>query len=63
MKENHATIIYDKAKDNYTVMAQGDLTVNNKVVKTKILESGDVISAGGTTIVFDKGKTKLRKKK
>lgn len=68
MKKNHATIQFDKAKSAYTIVADGDLTVNNRSVKSKVLESGDVISAGGSTIVFDEGmmtkmKTKKKKKK
>jgi Ca-activated chloride channel family protein len=68
MKKNHATIQFDKTKSAYTIVADGDLTVNNRSTKSKILESGDVISAGGSTIVFDEGmmtrlKTKKKKKK
>ncbi len=68
MKKNHATVQFDKTKSAYTIVADGDLTVNNRRVKSKVLESGDVISAGGSTIVFDEGmmtkmKTKKKKKK
>jgi hypothetical protein len=37
------------------VVGSGDLTVNNRPVKTKVLEPGDVIDVGGATIVFDDG--------
>ncbi len=58
VKEKHATISFDKAKKQYTIVANGNLTVNNKPVKTKYLEPGDVINVGGSTIVFDDGKVK-----
>jgi Ca-activated chloride channel family protein len=55
VKEQHATVIYDAKKNSYTVVGSGDLTVNNRPVKTKVLEPGDVIDVGGATIVFDDG--------
>ena len=55
IKEKHATVVFDKTKKQYTIVADGNLTVNNKPVKTKLLEPGDVINVGGTTIVFDDG--------
>jgi Ca-activated chloride channel family protein len=55
VKEQHATVIYDSKKKSYTVVGTGDLTVNNRPVKTKVLEPGDVIDVGGATIVFDDG--------
>ena len=53
VKQNHATIVFDRNKKQYTVVAEGDITVNNRQVKSKKLEAGDVINVGGTTIVFD----------
>ena len=50
---NAATIVFDKTKGSYTVSADSDLTVNNKPVKTKTLEPGDVINMSGTVVVFD----------
>ena len=55
IKERHATVLYDAKKKAYTVVGSGDLTVNNRPVKTKLLEPGDVIDVGGATIVFDDG--------
>ena len=55
VKEQHATVVYDSKKKAYTVVGSGDLTVNNRPVKTKVLEPGDVIDVGGATIVFDDG--------
>jgi Ca-activated chloride channel family protein len=55
IKEKHATVVYDAKKKAYTVVGSGDLTVNNRPVKTKVLEPGDVIDVGGATIVFDDG--------
>ncbi|MBN2041053.1 MAG: VWA domain-containing protein [Spirochaetes bacterium] len=55
IKEKHATVAFDAKNKGYTIVADGNLTVNNKPVKTKLLEPGDVINVGGTTIVFDDG--------
>jgi len=55
VKEQHATVVFDSKKNAYTVVGSGDLTVNNRPVKTKVLEPGDVIDVGGATIVFDDG--------
>ncbi len=64
MKKNHATIQFDNKRNAYTIVADGDLTVNNRATKSRVLESGDVISAGGSTIVFDEGMmTRMKKKK
>ncbi len=56
-----------KQKDGeYTLVSEdAPVTVNKKQVKTKVLRSGDVITIGNTTIVFDEGvaKTALRDKK
>ena len=55
VKEQHATVVFDAKKKAYTVAGAGDLSVNNQPVKTRVLEPGDVIDVGGTTIVFDDG--------
>jgi Ca-activated chloride channel homolog len=55
LKEQHATVIFDAKKKAYTVVGSGDLRVNNRPVKTKVLEPGDVIDVEGATIVFDDG--------
>jgi Ca-activated chloride channel family protein len=55
IKERHATVVYDPKKKAYTVAGTGEVTVNNRPVKTKVLEPGDVIDVGGATIVFDDG--------
>ena len=55
LKEQHATVIFDSKRKAYTVVGSGELTVNNRPVKTKVLEPGDVIDVGGATIVFDDG--------
>lgn len=53
LKDNAATIAFDDKRNRYTIAAQSDLTVNNKPVKTKILEPGDVINMAGTVVVFE----------
>lgn len=55
VKDQHATVIYNEKRNTYTLISDGELKVNNKRVKTKILESGDVINVEGTSIVFDDG--------
>jgi Ca-activated chloride channel homolog len=55
IREKHATVFFDDSKKQYTIIADGNISVNNKPVKTKLLEPGDVINVGGTTIVFDDG--------
>jgi Ca-activated chloride channel homolog len=55
-----------KDGETYTIVSDdAPVTVNKKLVKTKVLRSGDVITIGNTTIVFDEGvaKTALREKK
>jgi len=41
----------------------GPVTVNNRNVQTRVLKSGDVIKVGDTTVVFDSGIEKKKKKK
>jgi len=53
IREQHATIIFDPKDKSYTVVGTGEIFVNNQPVKTRTLESGDVIDVGGATIVFD----------
>ncbi len=53
VREQHATIIFDPKDKSYTVVGTGDILVNNQPVKTRTLESGDVIDVGGASIVFD----------
>jgi Ca-activated chloride channel homolog len=53
LKEEHATILFDPKDRSYTVVGSGDITVNNRQVRTRKLEPGDVIDVGGATIVFD----------
>jgi Ca-activated chloride channel homolog len=55
IRDNHATIVYDNAKKAFTVVSEDAIKVNNKKTKSRILEDGDVLNVGGTTIVFDKG--------
>jgi Ca-activated chloride channel family protein len=51
----HATVLYDPKTRSYTVVGGGDITVNNRPVKSRRLQAGDVIDVGGATIVFDDG--------
>jgi Ca-activated chloride channel family protein len=55
VRSEHATVLYDPKSHSYTIVGSGDLTVNNRPVKTRKLEAGDVIDVGGATIVFDDG--------
>jgi Ca-activated chloride channel family protein len=51
----HATVLFDPKNRSYTVVGGGDIMVNNRPVKSRRLEAGDVIDVGGATIVFDDG--------
>jgi Ca-activated chloride channel family protein len=53
MKESAATIVFDKKGGTYTIAADSDMTVNNKPVKNKKLEPGDVINIAGTVVVYN----------
>lgn len=53
LKSSHATILFDEKQNAYTVVADSPLTVNNRTVSKKRLESGDVINMAGTVVVFD----------
>ena len=53
VREQHATVVYDPKTRSYTIV--GEVTVNNRPVKNRRLEAGDVIDVGGATIVFDDG--------
>ena len=55
IKDKHATIVYDNARKAFTVVSEEAIKVNNKRTTTRVLEDGDVLNVGGTTIVFDKG--------
>ena len=62
VQEEHATILFDPKDKSYTIVGGGDVTVNNQPVKTRKLESGDVIDVGGATIVFENEKNKEKGK-
>ena len=55
VKAEHATVLYDPKSKSYTIVGGGDITVNNRPVKSRRLEPGDVIDVGGATIVYDDG--------
>lgn len=58
IEEKHAAIVFDNKKKKYTLIGEAGMKVNNKPVKTRVLDSGDVINIGGTTIVFDENDMK-----
>ena len=59
LKASHATILFDEVRGEYTVAAPSDLTVNNRPVAKKRLESGDVINMAGTVVVFDDAESSM----
>jgi Ca-activated chloride channel family protein len=63
LKASHATILFDEAKNIYTVVSDSPVTVNNHEVTRKRLESGDVINMAGTVVVFDETLAKKTRKK
>lgn len=62
LKGSHATIVFDADRKTYAIKADGELRVNNKPVKTKILEPGDMIDMAGTVVVFDEPMKPPKKK-
>ena len=56
VQDEHAAVIFDPREKRYTVVAKGEILVNNQPVRTRKLEPGDVIDVGGATIVFDQPK-------
>jgi len=69
LKPEHATVLYDEKSGGYTLVGEGNITVNNRKLQgTRKLSDGDVVNIEGTTIVFDSGtpgdkKDKKEKKK
>lgn len=60
LKDNAATVVYDKTRARYTIVAESGVTVNNKPVKNRVLEDGDVINMAGTVVVFDDRKKPVK---
>jgi Ca-activated chloride channel family protein len=59
VKPEHATIVRDEKSGAYTLVGEGDVTVNNRRVSgSRKLSDGDVVNIEGTTIVFDSGSEK-----
>lgn len=56
LKSSQATIVFDNKKNRFTIIGEGATRVNNRNIKTKVLEPGDVIDVCGTTVVFDNNK-------
>jgi hypothetical protein len=48
-----ATVVYDETRNTYTVQSDEEIRVNNRPVKKKKLEPGDVLTIGESTVVFD----------
>lgn len=55
VKNNHATVVFDRRSQRYKLTGKGKLHVNNRPITTKILEPGDLINIDGVTMVFDSG--------
>jgi Ca-activated chloride channel family protein len=53
---NHATVLFDKKTNGYTLISDDEVSINNTKYKNRKLEAGDVINVGGATLVFDDGK-------
>ena len=57
VRERHATIVRDAERGRYTLVSDDPVAVNNRPVRKKDLEPGDVIDVGGTLVVFDDAET------
>ena len=56
LKPEHATIMHDEKSNAYTLVGEGNITVNNRRISgNRKLRDGDVVNIEGTTIVFDSG--------
>lgn len=56
LKPEHATIMHDEKSNAYTLVGEGNITVNNRRISgSRKLRDGDVVNIEGTTIVFDSG--------
>ena len=53
IRDSHATIIHNEKTDSYTLVSSRDIKVNNRIVKKRKLNPGDVINIEGATMVFD----------
>ena len=53
MSESHATIVHDDKTNTFTLVSSKDVRVNNRPVKKRKLNPGDVINIEGATMVFD----------
>ena len=63
LRPEHATVVYDPKAESYTLMGDSTVTVNNrKLSGSKRLSDGDVLNIEGTTIVFEAGEEKGKKK-
>ncbi|MCB1172325.1 MAG: VWA domain-containing protein [Leptospiraceae bacterium] len=51
-----ATILYNHKNKRHTLLAGSHTLVNNRPVRSKVLQSGDVIEVAGRRIVFDDGR-------
>ncbi|MCG8571790.1 MAG: VWA domain-containing protein [Spirochaetes bacterium] len=48
-----ATVKYNESTQTFQIQGDKHLTVNNKKVKTKVLEPGDLLTIGDTKLIFD----------
>ena len=53
LMKSPVTIMKDTITGHFTLLSDSTVTVNNKAVTTRKLESGDVINFNGTIVVFD----------
>lgn len=55
ISSHHAQIDYQPDLDQFTIITDGEVKVNNNSVAKKVLTAGDVIEIDGVTMVFDPG--------
>ncbi len=53
IKDSHATIVRDEKTESFTLVSSQEVRVNNRPVRKKVLNPGDVINIEGATMVFD----------
>lgn len=58
LEESPVTVVKDPATGLFTIAGDQAISINNREVKSKTLEPGDVINFNGTMVVFDDAEPK-----
>lgn len=53
VSERHAQVTYEPARQEYTIVSDAPVRVNNAMTTRRVLKAGDVINIEGTVFAFD----------